>query len=163
MLQFCGLEKSLIDKNGRLKLGARLQSAFASYDSLKVVLFCLPEGAIGLYPEAEWERIRPELSAVRREFTGSVLARRKMRMIGAMTASETLSNQGRVTLPPMFREICAIGLSEEVVIVGSEFGVEIWNKEKWNKEMNLLQEHSLERGALEMDADLQVHRSMEDE
>ena len=154
MSQFCGLEKSQLDKNGRLKLGARLLSSFSSYDSSDLVLFCLPEGAIGIYPQVEWARIKPELAGVRKQFSSSVLARRQMRMIGAMTSQETLSNQGRVTLPQMFREMCGIGSSEEVVIVGSEFGVEVWSQAKWKVEMSLLQDHSLERGAMEMDADL---------
>ena len=154
MLQFCGLEKSQLDGSGRLKLGARLQQSFASYGSSTVVLYCLPEGAVGIYPISEWEKIRPELEEIRQQFTGSILARRRMRMIGAMTSREKLSNQGRVTLPQMFREICGLGAGDEVVLVGSEFGIEVWSQAAWQKEMDLLRQHSLEKGEMEMTADL---------
>ena len=156
MLQFCGLEKSQLDANGRLKLGARLQSSFASYGSQTVVLYCLPEGGIGIYPLAEWEKIKPELKAIQQQFTGSILARRRMRMMGAMTSKENLSNQGRITLPQMFRQMCGIDASSEVMIVGSEFGVEVWSAEAWQKEMMLMQSHSLEKGEIEMNADLEM-------
>ena len=154
MLQFCGLEKSQVDANGRVKLSSRLQQEFASYDSLSVVLYCLPEGGIGIYPISEWEKIKPNLDAVKQQFTGSVLARRRMRMLGAMTHKEKVSNQGRITLPQMFREMCGIEPKKEVMVVGSEFGVEIWSSEKWMQEMQLMQEHSLEKGEMEMNADL---------
>jgi division/cell wall cluster transcriptional repressor MraZ len=156
MLQFCGLEKTQLDANGRLKLGSRLQQSFGDYGSSTVVLYCLPEGGIGIYPLVEWEKIKPELEAIRQQFTGSVLARRRMRMMGAMTLKENLSNQGRITLPQMFREICGISAGKEVVLVGSEFGIEVWSQEKWQQEMALMQSHSLEKGEMEMNADLHI-------
>lgn len=156
MLQFCGLEKTQLDGNGRLKLGARLQQSFASFDSQTVVLYCLPEGGIGIYPLAEWEKVKPDLKVIQQEFTGSVLARRRMRMIGAMTSQENLSNQGRVRIPQMFREMCQLEPNSEVMLVGSEFGVEVWSSDKWQKEMMLMQQHSLEKGEMEMNADLDI-------
>ncbi|MCH2206453.1 MAG: hypothetical protein MK132_11345 [Lentisphaerales bacterium] len=156
MLQFCGLEKTQLDANGRVKFSSRLQQSFKDYGSQTVVLYCLPEGAIGIYPVTEWEKIKPDLRPIQQQFTGSVLARRRMRMMGAMTSKENLSNQGRVTLPLMFREICGIEAGKEVVLVGSEFGVEIWSQEKWQQEMALMQSHSLEKGEMEMSADLQI-------
>ncbi|MCM8535665.1 MAG: hypothetical protein NE334_07000 [Lentisphaeraceae bacterium] len=156
MLQFCGLEKTQLDANGRLKLGSRLQQSFGGYGSSAVVLYCLPEGGIGIYPMAEWEKIKPDLKAIQQQFTGSVLARRRMRMMGAMTSKENLSNQGRITLPQMFREMCGIEAGKEVVLVGSEFGIEVWSSEKWQQEMSFMQNHSLEKGELEMNADLQL-------
>lgn len=156
MLQFCGLEKTQLDANGRLKLGSRLQQSFGGYGSSTVVLYCLPEGGIGIYPIAEWEKIKPDLKAIQQQFTGSVLARRRMRMMGAMTSKENLSNQGRITLPQMFREMCGIEAGNEVVLVGSEFGIEVWSAEKWQQEMSFMQSHSLEKGELEMNADLQL-------
>jgi division/cell wall cluster transcriptional repressor MraZ len=156
MLQFCGLEKTQLDASGRLKFGAKLLQSFANYGSSSVVLYCLPEGAIGIYPQAEWEKIRPDLRSIQQQFTGSILARRQMRMMGAMTSQESLSNQGRITLPQMFRELCGIENGSEVMVVGSEFGVEIWSQSKWQQELALMQNHSLEKGQMEMNADLEM-------
>lgn len=156
MLQFCGLEKTQLDASGRLKLGARLQQSFAAYGSSTVVLYCLPEGGIGIYPMAEWQKIKPELQAIQQQFTGSILARRRMRMMGSMTSQENLSNQGRITLPQMFREMCGIEAGSEIMVVGSEFGIEIWSPERWQKEMELMQQHTLEKGEMEMSADLDL-------
>ncbi len=156
MLQFCGLEKTLLDTSGRLKLSARLQQSFTNYGSTTVVLYCLPEGAIGIYPLTEWEKIKPNLEAIQRDFTSSVLARRQMRMMGSMTTQETLSNQARITLPQLFREMCGIEAGMEVMVVGSEFGIEVWSLPRWQTEMKLMQQHTVEKGEMEMSADLNL-------
>jgi len=156
MLQFCGLEKTQLDASGRLKFGARLQQSFASYGSSTVVLYCLPEGGIGIYPMAEWQKIKPDLQEIQQQFTGSILARRRMRMMGSMISQESLSNQGRITLPQMFREMCGIEAGSEIMLVGSEFGIEVWSAERWQKEMELMQQHTLEKGEMEMSADLDL-------
>ena len=71
-----------------------------------------------------------------------------------MTQVETLSNQGRLTVPPGFRDALDLGPGAEAVLVGSEIGVEIWNAARWEAELRLLQKHEAERAAAEMRADV---------
>ena len=51
MLSFCGIDKCSVDANGRIKLSPRVIDDFAAHGG-DVVLHCLPEGTIAVYPEA---------------------------------------------------------------------------------------------------------------
>lgn len=159
VLEFCGLEKCLLDASGRIKFGSRILADFQKFDATEVVLHCLPEGALAIYPVQNWQVMKAEEEA-KQAAVQSVLRRRQMRMMGAMTRKEKLSNQGRVTLPQMFREMCSLLSGEDVVVVGCEMGVELWNVEKWNAELALMQGHALEKGQNEMSADLEQLEEM---
>ena len=66
-----------------------------------------------------------------------------------------LTKQGRVTVPPAFREFAALVPSREICVVGVEIGVELWNVERYEAEQAAITAHELERGRLEMASDLQ--------
>jgi DNA-binding transcriptional regulator/RsmH inhibitor MraZ len=44
---------------------------------------------------------------------------------------------------------------EEIVVVGAEIGVEIWNSSRWDAEIEQINSHTDEKGAREMAADLE--------
>lgn len=156
MLQFCGQDRCLVDANGRVKLGPRFLSDFRQVGG-DVVLHCLPEGALGVYPEAVWHKMRqaearPELQAAR-----SVVHRRRLRRFGAMSQAEKLTNQGRITIPTGYRELLELQPGTEVVLVGCEIGMEIWNTTRWQAELRRLHEHELQKAEAEMSADLESY------
>ena len=154
MPKFCGQERCLVDANGRVKLCPRFEREFRGEGTAEVVLHCLPEGGLGVYPPAVWEQIRSaEGSAIVKSAT-SVVARRQLRRFGAMTQVEELSNQARITIPPGFRDGLALCPGQEVVLVGCECGIEIWNLTRWQDEQKKLLEHELLRADAEMRADV---------
>ena len=161
MLEFCGLEKVTLDANGRLKFSPRFLADFQNYEANEIVFHCLPEGALGIYPLIRWEEMKAEESRNSTQGQSSLLQRRQRRLMGAMTQKDKLSNQGRVTLPVMFRDLCSLSAGEEIVVLGCEVGVELWNAAAWAKEMSLMQGHSLEKGENEMIADLVVANDTE--
>ena len=57
MLSFCGTDRCLMDANGRIKFSPRVLEDFARSGS-EVVLHCLPEGAVAVYPEKVYESMR---------------------------------------------------------------------------------------------------------
>ena len=147
-----------MDGNGRIKLGQHWLDDFAAACDGEIVLHCLPEGAVALYPEAVYgEMRRRELEEVERA-ASSFVARRSMRRFGALTASERITRQGRITIPPAFREYAALEPGSEVCIIGVEIGVEIWNAERYRTEMMTIQYHLLRKGEEEMTADLTPER-----
>jgi len=153
MLQFCGQDRCLVDANGRVRLGPRFLADFRQNGG-DVVLHCLPEGALGVYPEGTWQKMRqgearPELQAAR-----SVVQRRRLRRFGAMSQAERLTNQGRITVPPGYRELLELQPGIEAVLVGCEIGIEVWNKIRWQAEFRRLHEHELQKAEGEMRADL---------
>ena len=62
----------------------------------------------------------------------------------------------------MFREMCSLEPGAEVVLVGSEFGVEVWGAEAWQREMLLMQQHSMDKGEIELNADLDIGKKNEE-
>ncbi len=154
MPKFCGQEKCLVDANGRVKLSPRFERAFREEGAVEVVLHCLPEGGLGVYPPSVWNRLRAAEEQTVLKAATSVVARRQLRRFGAMTQSEELSNQGRITLPAGFRGMMGLEPGTEAVLVGCECGIEIWNAERWQAEQKRLWEHEASRAEAEMKADV---------
>ena len=96
-----------------------------------------PEMCIVAYAPAEWMKMSESLTA------GS-LAPAKLRRLGraifATAFSLTLDGQGRVALPITLREYARIG--DELVVVGSNTYLEMWNRELWVAEKVAAQEQA---------------------
>ena len=149
-MQFCGQETCLVDANGRVKLSARFVADFGAAGE-RVVLHCLPEGALGVYPPAVWQQMRdgePRPAGA----VESIVFRRELRRMGALTQAGEITNQGRITVPGQFRGLLNLEPGTEAVIVGCEIGVEIWNAKNWQNESQLLREHERQKAAVQMAA-----------
>ncbi len=153
MLAFCGVDKCSLDANGRIKLSPRFVEDFRAAGG-DLVLHCLPEGALALYPEAVYLEMRRKESSSASRAGESMMYRRMLRAFGAMSRPEKISPQGRITLPLEFREHAKLRCLSELALVGVEIGVEIWSAERWMEEQRKIQEHLLEKGRLEMMSDL---------
>jgi DNA-binding transcriptional regulator/RsmH inhibitor MraZ len=156
MLAFCGQDPCSIDANGRIKLSPRFIADFQSRCSGEVVMHCLPEGAVALYPEEIYLKMREEVTNPASKVAVNLAYRRTMRRFGAMSRSEKISAQGRVTLPAGFREYAELAPGADAIVVGAEIGVEIWNAERWQAEILKVDEHFHEKGARQMTNDLEI-------
>jgi MraZ protein len=154
MIQFCGQDKCSIDANGRVKLSPKFLADFAEQSSGQVILRCLPEGAVAVYPEPVYIQMRRSELRPAEKAAESLLFRRTLRHFGALSQQETISAQGRITLPPVYREHAGLSAGSEAVVVGVEIGVEIWSAERWAEELARLSEHIREKGEREIAADL---------
>jgi DNA-binding transcriptional regulator/RsmH inhibitor MraZ len=154
MQRFYGQERALIDASGRLKLPSSYFSAFQVSESTNLVLYCLPEGAVGLYPQKTWQAMRELEEAQKQQAAHSLVYRRQLRRFGAMSQHVTLSKQGRITIPALFREFASLNTGESVILAGVEIGIEIWSISHWQSEMLNIQDHVLAKGELEMTSDL---------
>jgi DNA-binding transcriptional regulator/RsmH inhibitor MraZ len=153
MPEFCGQETCLLDANGRVKLSPRFLNDFRQYGN-EVVLHCLPEGALGVYPRHIWQQMRQNEPRPATRAATSLVFRRQLRRFGAYSQAESISNQGRITVPNEFRELVQLIPGEPATLVGCEIGIEIWNGARWKEESRRLLEHEAQRGDMEMDADL---------
>lgn len=154
MLSFCGQIRVLIDANGRLKLPPQLIGDFLAADNGDVVFYCLPEGAVALYPEHIYKAMRDRQAEDIRQAGMSMLKRRDLRRFGAWSAPGKITGQGRLTLPTEFRAPAGLEPGQEAIIVGVEIGVEIWNLQRWQQELEVINQHELTRGDLELAQDL---------
>jgi DNA-binding transcriptional regulator/RsmH inhibitor MraZ len=120
----------------------------------EVVLHCLPEGALGVYPSSTWLQMRQSDVQPARRAAHSVVFRRELRRFGALTQTQQISNQGRLTIPVHFRELVALQPGTDCMLIGTEIGLEIWNGDNWKTEFETLLEHERRKGLAEMEADL---------
>lgn len=156
MLAFCGEEKCTLDTNGRLKLPLQFIESFFQQDkSGEIVLHCLNEGALALYPVATFKEMRCRELQQQERIANSLLMRRNLRRFGALSCSGNISAQGRITIPESYRKRCELEHSTSVVIVGIEIGVEIWNAARWEKELEAISSYE------KMKAEAEITSSIE--
>ncbi len=159
MLAFCGQERCLLDENGRVKLAQHFIDDFLSRCDGSLVIHGLPEGALAIYPEAVYAEMRRTELAQLDRVASSFAARRSMRRFGALTTTATITRQGRITLPPAFREYAELVPGKELCVIGVEIGVEIWNPHRYLAEMAEIRDHWREKEIREMASDLTIGSS----
>ena len=163
MLAFCGQDSSSIDSNGRVKFSPRTSSDFIENCNGEVVLHCLSEGALAVYPEDIYMQMRRAETKPAEKAGNSLVFRRNLRRFGALSSSEKVSAQGRVTIPTGYRKLLGLSPGEEIVVVGAEIGVEIWNATRWADELQKINTHAEEKGEREMAADLEFTENRQTE
>jgi len=130
MDSFCGQDRCSVDSNGRVKFHPRIYEGFIAQCNGEVVLHCVPEGSLAVYPEDVFDQMRRGETKPAERAASSLVFRRTLRRFGALTKPERMSRQGRITIPPLFREYVALLPGQEAVVVGVEIGVEIWNVDR---------------------------------
>ena len=156
MLAFCGQDKCVVDANGRVKLSPRLIADFTRECGGEVILHCLSEGAVAIYPEKIYNDIRERARSAEtlNELGSSIVRRRELRRFGAMSLPDRVTSQGRLTVPVGFREFTGLMPGVEAYVIGVEVGAEIWSAERWKREMELVNGHLELKSAEEMAADI---------
>ena len=122
---FYGEFEYKVDLKGRVPLPPRFRRELRE----GVVLTQGIEGCITAYPLAEWKKLAATLTSG--SITRSKL-RKLNRAIFATAFSATFDGQGRVALPVSLREYA--GIEDEVVIIGVNNCLELWNREQWEAE-----------------------------
>jgi MraZ protein len=130
---FLGEFQYRTDSKGRVPVPPR----FRGYLREGLVLAPGLEKCIVAYPAEEWEKLAASLT------TGSVTPakmRRLNRAIFAQAFSLNIDGQGRISLPLPLRDYADI--KDEVVVIGANNYLELWNKEHWESEKGLSQEQA---------------------
>ncbi len=122
-----------IDEKGRVPIPPRFRRELKE----GVVLTQGIEKCITAYPLDEWKNLATTLTSG--SLTRSKL-RRLNRAIFATAFSTNLDGQGRVALPVPLREYAEI--VNEVVIVGANKYLELWNQVHWEEEKAIGQEQA---------------------
>jgi MraZ protein len=115
-----------MDEKGRIPLPPRFRN------QLKDGLVLIPgvENCITAYTMTEWARIAASLNSK------SGVTRSKLRQLNRALFSTAfhinVDGQGRISLPVQLREHA--GIDEEVIVVGANNYLELWNKVAWENE-----------------------------
>ena len=119
-----------LDAKGRLAIPVRYRALVDEQCAGGLVLTysAFDAGALWLYPEAEWQRVRDEVMALS-TFNASHRSLQR-RLVGSATPVEPDGN-GRIQLPQTLRQVA--GLEKRVVFLGMGSRFEIWNETTLNQ------------------------------
>ena len=114
-----------LDAKGRLAIPSRYRDSLQEQCEGRLVLTysAFDSGALWLYPEPEWERVRDEVTRLSTFNPGHRSLQR--RLVGSATQLEPDGN-GRIQLPLTLREVA--GLEKRAVMMGMGSRFEIWNE-----------------------------------
>jgi len=130
---FLGEFEYKLDEKGRVPLPPKFRRELRE----GVVLTPGVERCILVYTLAEWKKLAASL-------TSGPVARSKLRRLNraifATAFSLNIDGQGRIALPVPVREYA--GIEDEVVVVGANNYLELWNKEQWEAEKTISQEQA---------------------
>ena len=134
-----------LDAKGRLAIPMRYRDAIQEQCNGRLVLTysAFDSGALYLYPEQEWERVRDEVTGLSTFNPGHRSLQRKL--VGSASAVEPDGN-GRIQLPQTLRQVA--GLEKRVVLLGMGSRFEIWNETILNQK-RIEEERSLDEAASE--------------
>ena len=111
-----------LDVKGRVSIPSKFRDDLGGSFVLSKGL----DNCLYAYSVSEWDTFKNELLTMR----GSNAQKIRRFFFSGATECE-IDSQGRVVIPPNFREYAE--LLKEVVIVGVSNRAEIWNRENWEK------------------------------
>jgi MraZ protein len=134
-----------LDAKGRLAVPIRYRDSIQEQCGGKLVLTysAFDSGALYLYPDKEWERVRDDVMGLSTFNPGHRSLQRKL--VGSASAVEPDGN-GRIQLPQSLRQVA--GLEKRVVLLGIGNRFEVWNETILNQK-RAEEERSLDEGASE--------------
>ena len=121
---FMGEYNHTIDAKGRLIVPSKFREALGD----EFVVTKGLDGCLFVYDNKEWSAFEEKLKALPLMNKES---RKFVRFFLAGAASVEVDKQGRILIPSKLR--MAAGLEKEVVFVGVLSKIEIWSKERWEK------------------------------
>ena len=135
-MHFYGCTQCDLDQGGRVKLPLWVQGAFSEIGKSEVMLYCLPEGCLAVFPLSQWQEYRQHPSQLNE--LQELAYRRQERLVGARSFPGEISSQGRLQLPEHLMEVASLKKESTVVLVGAEKWFEIWSLERWELEQKRL-------------------------
>ena len=134
-----------LDAKGRLAIPMRYRDSIQEQSGGQLVLTysAFDSGALYLYPEKEWERVRDDVTSLSTFDRGHRSLQRKL--VGSASAVEPDGN-GRIQIPQTLRQVA--GLEKRVVLLGMGSRFEIWNETILNQR-RVEEERSLDEAASE--------------
>jgi len=134
-----------LDAKGRLAIPMRYRDSIQELCGGRLVLTysAFDSGALYIYPEQDWERVRDEVTGLSTFDPGHRSLQRKL--VGSASAVEPDAN-GRIQLPQTLRQVA--GLEKRVVLLGMGNRFEIWNETILNQK-RVEEERSLDEAVSE--------------
>ncbi|MCK5125781.1 MAG: division/cell wall cluster transcriptional repressor MraZ [candidate division Zixibacteria bacterium] len=138
MLGFCGTYSGTIDDKGRLSIPSKIRPGDPETSQKKgipaadrLIVTQGFDGCLSLYPESEWEKVQQRLET--KSFAQKDL-RFLNRRLHQFTSIEKIDRSGRIHIPEILRKLA--GLGKEVLVLGANQTIEIWDPDQYEKYMD---------------------------
>jgi MraZ protein len=126
-MAFRGSFEHTLDDRGRVAIPAKYRAEFPN--SLAVITPAT-EGCLLVFPEAAFKQMSDDVASIP---ATTVEGRRRRRLFDARAFDAELDRQGRILIPVALRALA--GLDGAVMVVGNRESLEIWNPERWLREI----------------------------
>jgi MraZ protein len=133
-----GESTNRLDAKGRLAIPPGMRMELVGHDGRSpVVTRLLDAPALGLYPAERWLEFKRRIETMS-QLKPAVQKVRRMVVAGAKEAP--LDSQGRILIPPHLRQYA--GLEKEVSILDTGARLEIWDRTRYEHELQSIQVQS---------------------
>lgn len=119
-----------VDEKGRLKIPAPFKEELEQNYGKQFYITSLDGRYVRIYPLEEWTRLEEKLQAAS---TFNKTRRKFLSRTNYFGQVVEMDNQGRVLIPSVLRE--AAEMKGDVAVLGALTLLEVWNKERFLKEM----------------------------
>ena len=124
MVYFVGEYQRQLDERGRFVLPAKIREKL---EGTIYITRAPAEKCLNLYTEEEWENIAEKMRGLPTSIDRNA-AKFQRKLFGKASSSE-VDKQGRISLTDELKEYA--GLKKDVVLVGMNTKLEIWDKDLW--------------------------------
>ena len=124
---FLGQYSYTLDSKGRITIPSR----FREIINESVVVTRGLDRCLTVYPAAVWSEIAQKVNALP---ITDPRGRALRRIFFADAVNVELDRQGRILLPERLRDYASLTLSEDVVVVGLDRFIELWDVARWEAE-----------------------------
>lgn len=129
MVSFVDEYERQLDERGRIILPSKLRDDICN---TVYITQSTSEECLHLYTEEEWEKVAEKVNQLPTATDRNAAA--FVRLFFGKATAVTVDKQGRVPISKRLIEFA--GLSKDVVLVGANTRLEIWDAEKWNAYQN---------------------------
>lgn len=128
MSNFLGSHAINMDAKGRLAIPTKVREELAQLCGGRIVVTANAdeERCLFVYPEPEWEVLRPQIEALPNM---NKAVRRLQRLILGNAAPMEMDANGRILVPPTLRNHA--NLEKKVMLIGLGKKLELWSEERW--------------------------------
>lgn len=130
MSNFLGSHAINMDAKGRLAIPVKVREELSHTGGSRVVLTANAddgERCILVYPEPQWDVIKPQIDALP---TMSRAVRRLQRLMLGHAVVTEIDSAGRILVPPTLRRHAH--LEKKLMLIGQGKKLELWSEERWN-------------------------------
>lgn len=130
---FRGSSFHSIDPKGRIIIPARFRDVIKA-SGVDGIMITRMDNCLFAYTHDQWSKLEQKILHLPEK---SEPMRRFQRLFIGAAHDCKCDSQGRVLIPPFLKQYA--GLEKEVVLVGVPGRFEIWSREKWDRENELLE------------------------